>query len=89
MMNYLHYEFDLNKDEVVEIILENPANVRLLDDANFALYNQGEKHHYIGGYVKESPLHLPAPRSGHWHVVMDLGGYSGTIRGTAHTLQGA
>jgi Domain of unknown function (DUF1883) len=88
-MNYLHYEFDLGADDTVEVILDNPANVRLLDDANYALYSEGKKHHYIGGHVKKSPAILSAPRAGRWHVVIDLGGYPGTIRATARVLQGA
>lgn len=88
-MNYLHYEFDLSADDAVEVILEGHANVRLLDDVNYELYRDGKKHHYLGGYAKESPIQLSAPRAGHWHVVIDLGGYPGTIRGTARTLQGA
>ena len=88
-MNYLHYEFDLNTGDTVEVILENHANVRLMDDANFALYREGKKHRAIGGYAKTSPIHLAAPSAGHWHLVVDLGGYAGTVRATAHVLQGA
>jgi hypothetical protein len=89
MPNYLHYEFDLNADDVVEIIFDHRANAILLDDANFALYREGKKFHYFGGHVKESPAHIPAPRPGHWHAVIDLGGYPGTVRATARLLQGA
>ena len=88
-MNYLHYEFDLNAEDTVEVILEGHANVRLMDNANYTLYREGKTHHCLGGYAKTSPIHLSAPRNGHWHVVVDLGGYAGTIRATAHVLQGA
>ena len=89
MMNYLHYEFDLDSGDAVEITLDKQANVRLMDDTNYTNYRQGLKHHYFGGYAKESPLTIPAPRAGHWHVVIDLGGYGGTIRAAARVLQGA
>ncbi len=89
MKNYLHYQFDLEAGDVVEVILENRANVRLLDEANYALYSEGKKHHYFGGFAKESPVQITAPRAGHWHVVIDLGGYPGIIRATARALQGA
>lgn len=88
-MNYLHYEFDLGVDDVVEVILDKQANVRLMDERNYLWYKQGKQHSYIGGLAKESPVHLGAPHAGHWHVVIDLGGYAGSVRGSAHVLQGA
>jgi hypothetical protein len=88
-LNYLHYEFNLDPNDVVEVTLDKQANVRLVDDANFALYRRGEQHRYYGGLAKESPLQILAPHSGHWHLVIDLGGYAGTVRASARVLQGA
>lgn len=88
-MNYLHYEFSLAADDAVEVTLDKQANVRLLDDANFSLYDRGSQHHYHGGLAKTSPVTLTAPRAGHWHLVIDLGGYPGTVRASARVLQGA
>ncbi len=87
-MNYLHYEFDLTEDDIVEVTLDKQANVRLLDSANYSLYRQGSQHRYFGGLGKESPVRLPAPHAGHWHVVIDLGGYAGSVRASAQTLRG-
>lgn len=87
-MNYLHYEFDLQSKDVVEVTLDKQANVRLLDAANYSDYRQGMKHHYFGGLAKESPIQISAPHAGHWHVVIDLGGYAGTVRASARVLQG-
>ena len=56
----------LNADDTVEVILEGHANVRLMDDANYTLYREGKTHHCLGGHVKTSPVHLSAPRAGHW-----------------------
>jgi len=78
-MNFLHYEVDLKDDEVVEVTLDKQANVRLLDAANFEKYKKGEHHAYYGGRASKSPVRLPAPKSGHWHVIIDLGGYTGTV----------
>ena len=88
-MNFLHYEFDLAADDAVEVTLDKQANVRLLDDANFALFQQGRQHRYHGGLAKTSPITLAAPHAGHWHVVVDLGGYAGTVQASARVLQGA
>ena len=87
-MNFLHYEFELSDEDTVEVTLNKQANVRLLDDINYSLYKNGKKHRYHGGLAKASPVRLAAPHAGHWHVVVDLGGYAGTIRASARALQG-
>ena len=88
-MNFLHYEFDLSTGDVVEVTLDKQANVRLLDNSNYALFQNGQQHRYYGGLAKTSPIKLAAPHGGHWHVVVDLGGYAGTVRASARALQGA
>lgn len=88
-MNFLHYEFDLSDNDIVEVTLDKQANVRLLDDANFSLYQSGKQHRYHGGLAKTSPIRIAAPYAGHWHVVVDLGGFAGSVRASAHVLQDA
>lgn len=79
-MNFLHYDLRLDKDEVVEVSLDKQANVRLLDDVNFSHFRSGKEHRFIGGLAKKSPVRITAPGPGHWHLVVDLGGYGGTVR---------
>lgn len=88
-MNFLHYDFNLTSDDVVEVTLDKQANVRLLNDANYSLYQRGEQHRYFGGLAKESPVRIAAPHAGHWHLVIDLGGYAGTVNASVRVLQGA
>lgn len=88
-MNFLHYEFDLGPGDAVEVTLDKQANVRLMDDLNFSLYRRGQRHRYHGGLAKTSPVTIPAPAAGHWHLVIDLGGYAGTVRASARVLQRA
>lgn len=87
-MNYLHYEFDLSPGECVEVTLDKQANVRLLDSHNYSLYREGKEHKYRGGLAKKSPVILAAPSKDRWHVVVDLGGYAGTVHASAKVLQG-
>jgi hypothetical protein len=79
-MNYLHYELDLGPEDLVEVQLDNKANVKLLDDPNFTKYRTGGRYDYIGGYATDSPVKLKSPAAGHWHLVIDLGGYPGTVQ---------
>ncbi len=87
-MNYLHYDFNLQSGDIVEVTLDKQANVRLLDDNNYSKYRGGEKHRYYGGRAVRSPVRLPVPHSGHWHVVIDLGGQAGTVTASVRTLSG-
>jgi hypothetical protein len=87
-MNYLHYDLNLQSNDVVEVTLDKQANVRLLDDTNYSLYKRGERHKFYGGLATKSPSRLAAPHAGHWHLVIDLGGYSGTVNASVRTVRG-
>ena len=88
-MNYLHYEFDADADDVIEVILDHAANVQLLDPTNYGHYQNGRPFHYRGGYVTQSPHFVRIPHAGHWHVVVDLGGKPGTVRASARLVRAA
>ena len=79
-MDFLHTEFQGSSDEVVLVTLDSQANVMLLDDMNFFAYRDGRSFNYYGGWATRSPIRLVPPHIGHWHVVVDLGGASGTVR---------
>jgi hypothetical protein len=85
-MNFLHYDLHLGPYESVEVRLDKQANVRLLDHTNFSSYQHGGRHTYYGGLAKVSPVHLRPPHSGRWHLVIDLGGYAGTVRASARVI---
>jgi uncharacterized protein DUF1883 len=86
-MNYLHQEFDVGPDDVLEVTLNGQANVMLLDESNYDQYRRGETFRYCGGLAETSPFHLVPPHQGRWHVVVDLGGYAGRIRAGIRVLQ--
>ncbi len=88
-MNFLHYEIDAHDGDVVEVTLDRQANVRLLDSSNFSSFRSGRRHSYYGGLAKNSPVRLAPPCAGHWHVVVDLGGYAGTVRAAVRVLRAA
>jgi len=59
-----------------------------MDSSNYSNYKNGRRHSYYGGYVKKSPVRITVPRSGHWYVTIDLGGYAGTIKSSVNVLPG-
>ena len=88
-MNFSYYDLGhRNKGEIVEVKLTAAANVRLMDFSNYNNYKNGGRHHYYGGYVKQSPYRIAIPTSGHWYVTIDLGGYSGTVKHNVRVLPG-
>lgn len=90
-MQFQYYDLgQLKGGEIVEVILSgNAANVRLMDSSNYSSYKNGRRHTFYGGHVKKSPVRIPVPRSGHWYVAIDLGGYRGSVRSSVNVLPGA
>ena len=85
--DFLHREFDLQSGDAVEVTLNSAANVMLLDPENFSLYQRGQDYGYYGGHAATSPAVLAAPRSGKWHLVVNLGGYPGRVRAGVRVVQ--
>ncbi|TXN33418.1 DUF1883 domain-containing protein [Methylobacterium sp. WL30] len=86
-MNFLHKDLGLlDGGVVIEVTLDSAANVSLLDSGNFSSYRDGRQHRSYGGHVTRSPFRIAVPRSGHWHVAVDLGGYSGSVRAGIRVL---
>ena len=88
-MKFLHYEIDTHGRDIIEVTLDRQANVRVLDSSNFVAFRSGRRHSYVGGLAERSPIRLEAPRAGHWHVVVDLGGYAGGVRAGVRVLRAA
>lgn len=86
-MNFLHYIVQIQSGEAVQVSLDKQANVRIMDSLNFNNYKQGRRHSFLGGLVKKSPIYLQPPYPGQWHLVVDLGGYSGTVRASVETIK--
>lgn len=74
------------RGDVVEVTLTHGANVRLLDSSNLSRYRRGQKHTYYGGLANRSPVRLAVPRSGNWHVVVDMQGLRGSTRASVKKI---
>lgn len=87
-MNFQHYYLGFrNAGEIVQVDLSgNSANVQLMDSGNFQNYRSGRRYTYYGGHATRSPARIPIPRSGHWHVAIDLGGYAGQVRSSVTVI---
>ena len=85
-MNFLQYEFDANPQNTIQVTLDQQANVRIMDYSNLQKYKAGQQHRYYGGLAKNSPISLRVPHQGHWYLIVDLGGYAGTVRASVRVL---
>lgn len=86
-MDFVKYDLGhLSANEIVEVTLQNAANVSLMDSSNFQSYRNGRRHTYYGGHITQSPHRISVPYSGHWILAIDLGGYGGTIRSSVRIL---
>ena len=90
-MTFTDYDIgNLSGGEIVEVTLSGTeANVRLVDGSNFQNYKAGRSHKYYGGHMTRSPARIQVPHSGHWHIVIDLGGFAGSLRSAVQVLPGA
>lgn len=85
-MNFLHKVLELADGDMVEVTLNNPANVQLLDEENYQQYSQNKLYRYHGGHATTTPATLAAPSAGSWHLVIDLGGGVGTVSASVRVL---
>lgn len=90
-MNFTHYNLGhKQRGEIVEVTLSgSAANVRLMDSSNFSNYRNGRQHKYYGGLASKSPIRLPIPSSGQWHVTIDMQGLRGTTRSSVRMMPSA
>lgn len=88
MSKFIHSDVGFrHSGDVVEVTLSgSAANVRLLDSSNFSNYRNGRQHRYLGGLAQQSPVRIPIPHSGVWHVVVDMQGLKGTVNASTRVI---
>jgi hypothetical protein len=87
-MNYLYYDLGTVHAgaTVIAHLKGTAANVQLLDTANLQRYRGGQQFSFYGGHFTRSPARIGVPSTGHWHVVIDLGGYDGQVNASVQVL---
>lgn len=67
---HLHRELKLDKGDVVEVFISNPAKVYLMTAENYRRFLQWEPFEAYGGQTDLSPARLAAPGAGIWHLAV-------------------
>lgn len=78
-MKYSYKEGNFKKGDILSITFDRKVNIYLMDDINFARYKSEQSCEYYGGAVNGSPHNIQVPRTGHWYIVLDLGGATGIL----------
>lgn len=79
-MDFIHAQEHLNDGDVVRLDCDTQCNFRLMTDSNFSSYRRGGRHEYYGVFFTHFPATITVPHSGHWNIVIDLGGGRANIR---------
>ncbi|QKZ04238.1 DUF1883 domain-containing protein [Pseudomonas eucalypticola] len=89
-MSFLKYDLgSCSKGDRFEVTLTRAANVMLLSSSDFSNYQNRRRYSYVGGLMKRSPAVLGVPRSGHWYIVVDMQGLSGSTKASVRKLPDA
>ena len=90
-MKFTHYDLgQCKRGQKIEVTLQgSAANVLLLDNTNFSAYRNGRRYRYQGGLARRSPVVFQIPRSGRWHVAVDMNGLRGQVRSSIRALPSA
>lgn len=87
-MNYLHYRVHAGPENIIKIILSNPANVRLLDTLNYYKYKAGRLYKSTNETTQDTDVSWKPPHKGEWHVIIGLKGQDAEVRASVQVLKG-
>ncbi len=87
-MNYLYYDLGTLSAgaSVIAQLSGTEANVQLVDSTNLQRYRSGQRYQYHGGHFTSSPARVRVPSTGHWHLVIDLGGGAGRLTASVQVM---
>jgi hypothetical protein len=87
-MDFTEYNLGFcHEGQVVEVTLSSAANVILLDYTNLHKYKNSMEYDYYGGHATLSPYRVTVPRTGTWYVIVDLGGYGGSVQSSVSVVE--
>ena len=69
-VTHLHTSLHLTERQIVKFVLDKPATVYLLDNANYHLFMQDRPYSFHGTEVQSSPFLMTPPYPGGWELVI-------------------
>lgn len=84
---FTHYNLkELRAGTIIEVTLNAVNNVRLMNAGNFQRFTEMLDFKYLGGVAKKSPIRIPVPESGTWHLIVDEEGHNGLAESSVKML---
>jgi len=69
-VTHLHKSLHLSEKEIIQLKIEKPVNVYLLDNANYHLFMQDRPYTFHGKEIDTSPFFMNPPYPGDWELVI-------------------
>ncbi len=69
-VTHLHRSLQLNENEIIKLVLDSPANVYLLEGANYHRFVQDRPYDFHGTEIRTSPFLMSPPHPGKWELVI-------------------
>ncbi len=79
-MDFIHSDDFFEQGDIIVLNCDTQCNFRIMDDVNFSSFRGGGGNTYYGGFFRYFPARIVVPHSGHWNIVIDLGGGRAVIR---------
>jgi len=86
-MKYTYKDGNFRKGDILIIAVDRSVNIYLVDSINFQHYKNGNSFECYTSKSASSPYSITVPRSGHWYIVLDLGGGSGILNYSIKVLK--
>lgn len=85
---FLRFDLNLERNDVVHVELSgSESDVFLVDFHNLCAFRRGDTYWRHGGHAVRSPVSLPAPGRGRWHLVVRPSP-GGRVRASAKVIPG-
>lgn len=78
-MKYTSEDGNFKRGDILSIAVDRKVNIYLMDNLNFSRYKNNMSCEYYGGTASSSPYNIKVPSTGHWYIVIDLGGGTGIL----------
>lgn len=86
-MKYTYKDGNFKKGDILIITVDRRVNIYLVDSNNFQRYKNGNSFEYYSSKSASSPYNITVPSTGHWYIVLDLGGGTGILNYSINVLK--
>ena len=79
MKYWFHDVGIVEQGKIIEVTLDQAANIRIMDEDNYNNFKNRQSYSAIIYFITTSPFKIKLPRSAHWYVVVDPEDQPGSV----------